>query len=103
MSLPAVSAFRGQRPFLLNLIRHCLPTLTNSLHAKGMISRDVYEIASNDSKEISKRGVALLDCIETRLQVYPADLAKLVELLEAEPFLRSLAKDLLQSYSECLL
>ena len=68
-----------------------------------MISQDVYEIASNDSKEISKRGVALLDCIETRLQVYPSDLAKLVELLEAEPFLRSLSKDLYKSYSECLL
>ena len=68
-----------------------------------MISQDVYEIASNDNKEISKRSMALLDCIETRLQVYPADLAKLIELLEAEPFLRSLAKDLLQSYSECLL
>ena len=67
-----------------------------------MISEDVYEIVCNDSKEISKRGVALLNCIETRLQVYPADLAKLVELLEAEPFLESLAKDLLQSYSECL-
>ena len=68
-----------------------------------MIPEDVYHIACNTSKCVSERSVALLDCIETRLQVYPADLAKIIELLEAEPFLRSLAKDLLKSYSKFLL
>ena len=99
----AVSAFKRQRPLFLKLICHCLLTVTNFLYAKGMIPEDVYHIACNTSKNVSERGMALLDCIETRLQVYPADLAKLVELLEAEPYLRSLAKDLLQSSSECLL
>lgn len=94
----AVRAFKSQRPLTLKLIRYCLPAQTNSLYSEGMISEECYEIACNDNQPVSKRAMALLDCIETRLQFYPADFAKLIRLMESEPYLAPVVKGLLESY-----
>ena len=99
----AVKALRSQRVNLLNLIRHSLLMFTESLRAEGIISQEVYEIACNDSKEITKRAVALLNCLEDRVEAVPADFTKLLDILQADSYLDPLHKYLLQSYSECLL
>ena len=110
MSLPAVidgvvavNALRSQRINLLILIPHSLLMLTESLNAEGLISREVYEIVCNDSKEVTKRTVTLLNCLEGRVQAVPADFVKLLDILLADSFLDPLHKYLLQSYSECIL
>ena len=45
-----------------------------------------------------ERSAALLDCIEARTKMVPLDFIKIVGVLEAEPYLESLATQLVQSY-----
>ena len=110
MSLPAVidgvvavNSLRSQHVNLLSLIPHSLLMLTESLNAGGMVSREVYDIVCNDSKGVTQRAVALLNCLEGRIQAVPADFAKLLDILHVDSYLDPLHKYLLQSYSECLL
>jgi hypothetical protein len=63
-----------------------------------MIPRGVYELACNANKVPSERGVALLDCIESRIEAVPSDFTKIIHILEAEPFLESQANALIKSY-----
>ena len=90
--MTALSVFRSQRELLLNLLKHCLLKVANTLFAEGMISEEVYETASNTSKSPSERGVALIDCLETRLKAFPEDFRRVVEILETEPYLRTLVE-----------
>lgn len=94
----AVGCFRSQRGLLLNLLRHCLPTLSQSLLAECLIPRDVYEKANNQFLGTSERTGALLDCVEARIECLPSDFLKVVSILESEPFLRSLADEMVQHY-----
>ncbi len=96
----AVQAFTSQRCLLLNLIRHCLPSLANSLLAKCMIPRDIYKKACNETRGSSERGVTLLDCIEARIELVPSDFTKVLRILQEEPFLEELADGLIHSYCE---
>jgi hypothetical protein len=66
-----------------------------------MIPRGVYELACNENKGPSERGVALLDCIESRIEAVPSDFTKIIHILEAEPFLESQAHALIRSYCKC--
>ena len=97
-SVVALNSFRSQRELLLNLIRHCLHSLTNALWAKGLISPDIKEKTLNDMLSMSVRGIALLDCIEAKIKVQPTVYATVVNILESEPFLEALAKVLVHSY-----
>ena len=99
-STKAVSAFRSQRTLLLNLIRHCLPSLANSLLAEFMIPQDICEKACNQNLGSTERGVALLDCIESQLEAKPSDFTKLVDILKSEPFLTERAEKLVEDYCE---
>jgi hypothetical protein len=49
----------------------------------------VYELACNESKGPSERGVALLDCVESSTE---ADITKIVHILKADAYLESLAE-----------
>jgi len=69
--------------------------VANSLFAEYMIPK-VYEIACNECKGVSERGVALLDYIKARLEAVPADW-KVLYILKEEPFLQSQATDLIKS------
>ena len=95
----AVDFIRSQRDLLSNLIRHC-PSLAESLYSKSIISGDVREKACNQSLGSSERGGALLDCVEARVMAVPSDFAKVVNILEAEPYLRFSAEELVKSYCE---
>ena len=75
----------------------------NSLYAEYMIPRRVYELVCNENKCLGERGVALLDCVESRIEAVPSDFTKVVHILEEEPFLESLAKDLVESYCKGLM
>ena len=110
MSLPAVidgvvavNALRSQRVNLLSLISHCLPQLANSLLSQHLIPPHLCHTASNQALDNTERGMALLNCLEGRVQAVPADFAKLLDILQADSYLDPLHKYLLQSYSECLL
>ena len=96
----AVSSFRSQRGLLLNLIRHSLSTLANSLYAQRIISHEVYEKACNENKGTSERCTTLLECVEDRIRVRPSYFNKVVNILESDPFLEDLAEELVQSYRE---
>jgi hypothetical protein len=97
----ATAAFREQRDFLLKRIRHCLPQIPDSLFAESMIPRGVYELACNENKGPSERGVALLDCIESSIEAVPSDFPKIVDILKADGYLESLADALIKSYCKC--
>ena len=94
----AIAALETQHGLLLNLIRHCLPSLANSLFVQGIISRDVYERAFDTSLTRSERGVALLDSVKSGIEESPSDFIKVVHIIEKEPFLESLSKDVVKSY-----
>ena len=96
----ATNAFRKQRSLLLNLIRHCLPEVANSLFAEYTIPQGVYELVCNGNKDASERGVALLDCVESRIEAVPSDFTKVVDILEADGFLEPGAEELVKSYCE---
>ena len=74
--------------------------MANSLFAEFMIPKSIQQKVCNEHKDVNERGVALLDCVESRLEVMPSDLTKVVDILESEPFLRSLADRLVDSYCE---
>jgi hypothetical protein len=97
----ATAAFREQRELLLNLIRHCLPQIPDSLFAERLVPRGVYELACNEIKGPSERGVALLDCIESSIEAVPSDFTKVVHILKADGYLESLADALIKSYCKC--
>ena len=99
-SAAAVNSFRSQRGLLLNLIRHSLSTLANSLYAQRILSLEVYEKVCNENIGSSERGGALLECVEARIGAQPSDFTKIVYILESNPFLAVLAEGLVQSYRE---
>ena len=99
----AITTFRSKRPLLLNLVRHCLSSLANSLLSESIISQDAYEKACNQSLGPTERTTALLDCVESRIEVIPASFSKVVHILERlDPFVEIAAKELVQSYCELL-
>ena len=85
---------------MLNLMRHCLPSLSNSLWSKSLIPPDIHEKALNHIIGSGERCVALLDCIEARLAVEPSAYTTIVHILLSEPYLEVLAKELVQDYCE---
>ena len=96
----ALHCFRSQRGLLLNLIRHCLPSLANSLLAENIIPQDLCERACNQCLGSGERGGAVLDCIEAAIQAMPSDFTAVVQILESERFLESEAKKLVENYCE---
>ncbi len=94
-----MASFRSQREGVLKRIRHCLPSLANSLYAQFLITQDVLEKAINESVGFEK-SVALLDCVEARIEAEPLDFIKVVQVLETERYLESLATQLVHSYRE---
>ena len=44
--------------------------------------------------------MALLDCVEARSRAVPLDFVKFVRVLESDPYLESLANQLVHSYCE---
>ena len=94
----AVKSFKSKFSVLLNLIRHCLLSLAAALFAEGLIHEDVYEKACNETIDPDSRSVAVLNCVEDRIEAVPSDFTKIVSILESEPFLREIADELVQSY-----
>ena len=74
--------------------------MANSLYAEYMIPQRVCELVCNGNKGASERGVALLDCVESRIEAVPSDFTKVVLILEGEGFLRHVAEGLVKSYCE---
>ena len=99
----ATDALRRQHEPLLNLICHCLLQVADSLLSQNIIPRHVYEKACNEHLGSTERGVALLDCIGSRIEVVPSDFSKVVDVLKAEPFLELVASELVHTYCECYL
>ena len=99
-STVAIKAFRSQHALLLNLIRHCLPSLASSLFAEFMIPQGVYDKAGNQSLSFTERGKDLLDCVGLKIEESSSNLEKVVAILESEPYLRSQAEQLVKNYCE---
>ena len=68
-----------------------------------MIPQVVYELVCIGNKGASERGVALLDCVESRIEAVPSDFTKVVNILEGEGFLRPGAEELVNSYCESVI
>jgi len=98
--MAAVYSLQSQRELLLNLIRHCLLSVSNSLWTKQLISQDVRESISNNFIGSNQRSVLLLQCIEAKIKTDPSAYVHVIDILESEPFLESLAGELVRSYCE---
>lgn len=97
----AIEALRIQRDVLCKMIRHCLPSISDKLYSKYMISGDVRERACNQSLGSDReRTGALLDCVEARIGIVPSDFVKFIEILKSDSYLQSLAESIIKSYSE---
>ena len=90
-----VKCVRSQRGLLVNLVRHCLPTLAESLYAQSLISRDVHEKVFNQNFSCNERSATLLNCIEDKVEVDPSVFSKIIGILKSEPYLSSLADHLI--------
>jgi len=100
---PQVKTLRTHHMNLINLTRHCLPSLKEPLWSEGLIPQDVYDKAGNQAIGITDRCAALLDYILSRVGAVPSDFTKVLHILESQPFLQSLATKLKETYRECLL
>ena len=98
----ALNSFRCQRQHILNLVQPTLTSLANSLLASSIIPEDVYQRVSNSNQVALERSVTLLDCIEARISSVPSDFKKVVQILQSDSFLQTLADGLVQSYCECV-
>lgn len=98
----AVSTFRRKRDVLLNLIRHCLPSLPNALYSGLLIPEDIKEDVCNPAINRSERTTVLLDCLQDSIEADSLAFAKVVNILHSEPYLSSQAKDLVKEYCECI-
>ena len=98
----AVAAFKSQREGLLSHIRHCLPSLTNTLYAQSLIPQDLHEEVNDRSIGKGERSVTLLDCVQARLEAVPSDFVKIVRVLESDHYLEPLANQLVHSYCESI-
>ena len=96
----AVSVFRRKRDVLLNLIRHCLPSLSNALYSGFLIPEDVKDVCTNCAMKSKERTITLLDCLQDTIEVNPQDFAKIVNILDSERYLSSQANDLVKEYCE---
>ena len=76
--------------------------MANSLFAEYMIPQGVCELVCIGNKGASERGVALLDCVESRIEAVPSDFTKVVLILEADGFLQPGAEELVKSYCESI-
>ena len=99
-STVAIKAFIYQHALLLNLIRHCLPSLASSLFAEFMIPQGVYDKSGNQNLDFTERGKDLLDCVRLKIEESSSNLKKFVAILESEPYLRSQAEQLVKNYCE---
>ena len=98
----ALNSFRCQRTHMLNLVHPTLTSLANSLLASSIIPEDIYQRVSNSNQAALERSVTLLDCIEARISSVPSDFKKIVQILQSDSFLETLADGLVQSYCECV-
>ena len=60
------------------------------------------ERACNQTLANNEKGVALLDCVQSRIEAVPSDFSKVVHILEGEGFLRPGAEELVKSYCESI-
>ena len=95
----AVSVFRSQRGELSTIICNDLANIANKLYADFIISQKTLDEAINSSLNKGDRTVALLSAIEAKLEVQPSDFTKLVDILDSEPYLSTLAEGLVHSYN----
>ena len=96
----ALDAFRSQHDTLLDLIRHCLPSLASSLYGESLIPEVIKEKACNQNLGSVERGMALLDSVRSKLMEEPSEFSKLIVILESDPYLKSQAEKLVKSYCE---
>lgn len=94
----ALAALRARRDGLQNLLQHCLLEMANYLLADFLVPGQLYDKVVNDYLNPTERVLALLDCVESRIEVVPSDFIKFVRILEEVLPLEPLAKDLVQSY-----
>ena len=99
-STAALNSFRCQRTHMLNLVHPTLTSLANSLLTSFIIPEEVYHRVSNPNQTPLERSVTLLDCIEARISSVPSDFKKVVQILQSDSFLQTLADGLVQSYCE---
>ncbi len=85
---------------MLDLMRHCMPHLAESLRSKSIISKDAYDKARCLAINPGECVAHLLDCIEAKLKKTPSDFIEVVHVLESEQYLTTLADNLVQAYSE---
>ena len=101
-STVAVNFFRSQRDVLLNLLRHCLPTIAGKLYAKFLSPQDVHDDALNRNLKSSERVTAVLDCIEARIKFVGADFKAIIDIFNSESFLQSPTKEIIRKFCEFL-
>ena len=89
-----VDAFKSQRDVLADVLQYHLPDVASKLYTKSIISAAVLAEAMNQVHMASVRTVSLLSVVEDKIRAKPHVFTEFVRILESEPTLRSLAKEL---------
>ncbi len=81
------------------LIKQCLQSLSNSLYGKKLLPEEVYERVGNTSLGQIERAKAILDSLEDIFLSDPNSLHKVIRIMKSEPYLTTLADQIIQSYN----
>ena len=95
----AVSTFKSQRGKLSTFICNDLTNIANKLYADSIIPQKTLDEVTNSSLGKDDRTAALLSAIEAKINVRPSDFTKLVNILDSEPYLSTLAEGLVHNYN----
>ena len=94
----ASETLRAWRIEVLNGIQPELYGIASSLFAMKLISKEVFDKALNLNISSAEKGVTLLDCIESRIEVVPSDFARFVLVLEEQRYMMNLTQELIKTY-----
>ena len=96
--LKAVGAFMTGRDDLVLVLSSNLPNIASKLYSKSIISQDALLEALNPTRVDSVKTVSLLSVVEAKIRAEPHTFTEFVKILESEPSLNSLAKELVKNY-----
>ena len=88
----------SQWDVLTDLLQHNLPNIASKLYAKSIIPRRTLTLVTNQNHEPIDRTVSLLSVVVDKIRAEPHVFTEFVKILESEPTLRSIAKELVGKY-----
>ena len=97
----AIKAFIKQRNSLRGILHSCITPIADQLYSEDLIPLELHRSVTSATSD-SRVTALVLNAVESRIKIVPADFKKFVCILESEPYLEPSADGLVQSYCELI-